>query len=174
MGVCCGPVLADDLNPPDWRGEEGSTLQIWEFFTDANPTAPDVDQNPYGVATAEVTGEFPFTRWLASDPVKYIRIQLTLSTGEEDEAPAHLAILAGGEEVPADQITFLGMDPIGDYYYHATYDIMIEPNPLDETIFIQPRFCTLYVDEIVVDTICVPEPAGLLLLAVAGLLVRRR
>ena len=201
IGICCFPVLAEDLNPPEWRGEEGSTLQIWEFFSADNPAAPDVDQNPYGSAVAEVTGDFPFTQWLSVDPVdttaegvwrfedymrldipnqpidnpyKLIRIQLTLSTGDDADMPADIAIMADGTEVPADQISFLGMTQLSEYYYHATYDIVIYPNPTEESIYIQPRDCTLYVDEVVVDTICVPEPASLLLLSLVGLLVRRR
>ena len=34
-----------------------------------------------------------------------------------------------------------------------TYDYVIEPNPCGETIWIEPRFCDIYIDQIVVDTL---------------------
>ena len=54
---------------------------------------------------------------------------------------------------------------------------IIEPNPNEESIQIKPRDCTIYIDEIVIDTICIPEPASMaMLLGTSGLLafIRRR
>lgn len=47
--------LADDLVPPNWRGQAGTTVVQWEFLTD-NPTpAPDWVENPYGDPNITVT-----------------------------------------------------------------------------------------------------------------------
>jgi len=64
-------------------------------------------------------------------------------------------------------------------YTHIVYDLTLKPNPSDEKIYIQPMYCQIYIDEIVIDTICVPEPSSVLLLAVgaagiAVLILRRR
>ena len=52
----------------------------------------------------------------------------------------------------------------------------IEPDhiPVEETIFTIPHLCQLYVDEIVVDTLCVPEPMTLILLGLGSLVLLRR
>ncbi|MEE9212072.1 MAG: hypothetical protein V3U29_05405, partial [Phycisphaeraceae bacterium] len=53
-------ALGDDLNSPPWRGEEGSTVQAWEFNTepgDWSNIPPDGIEpplnNPYGSPAAE-------------------------------------------------------------------------------------------------------------------------
>ncbi len=59
------PVRADDVVIPTWRGDEGSTVQSWDFHTNGvfsfttmryDYDAPDGEPtlNPYGVATMEV------------------------------------------------------------------------------------------------------------------------
>lgn len=61
-----------------------------------------------------------------------------------------------------------------NYYYHAIWEITIEPNPIEEWIALRPRDCTIYVDEAVIDTICVPEPITLCLLGLGGLVIRKK
>jgi hypothetical protein len=41
-------ALAEDLNPPLWRGQPGTTFQQWEFSVDNRTPAPDLVNNPYG------------------------------------------------------------------------------------------------------------------------------
>jgi len=184
-------VCADDLNPPFWRGDPGTTLQMWEFGTAANPTPPDVVANPYGDPLLTVAGNFPYTLWKATDfghqgvwrfedwmileipnnpepnDHKYIWMQITYSSGYGHD-PELFTLPPEASIMPISKVQ------LDDYYWHGTYVITITPNCAFETIYIEPRDCTAYIDEIVVDTICIPEPASLLLLAVAGLFLRRR
>lgn len=191
LSLSAAPAFADDLNPPEWRGAEGSTMQAWEFSTDANPATPDVDLNPYGVASLFVEGSFPTTRWKSEDlghagvwkfedfmlldvpnnpepnEYKLIWLQLTYYADETNEPE----VLTIPEETSVEVVNKV---PVDDNYYHVTFLLTLMPNPASEQIYIMPRNCTLYVDELVLDTLCAPEPASVLLLAVAGLLIRRR
>lgn len=63
---------------------------------------------------------------------------------------------------------------LGDNWYVATYDIIIEPNPEWERIYIMPDECMTYVDSIVIETVCIPEPASMLLLGCGITLLRRK
>lgn len=204
---------ADDLVPPDWRGQPNSTLQVWEFSTGSNPVeptvAPDLLNNPYGTPEATVYGEFNFpnrdTWWIntsvtipdhqgiwniggslsldiPNDPVlrphKFIRVQITYDGGHSVDPGVpfdpwvDVVASDGATMVDFQKVSEIHVDSI---FTHAVYDLMLEPNPSFETIWILPRYCQLYVDEVVVDTLCIPEPATMLLLAAgAAALIRRR
>ena len=89
-------------------------------------------------------------------------------------------------------ITALGFDSVGGGYtsgvfntgrpliqhingwYTYNYGLTIEPNPEWEDIAIEFPFDTI-VDQVVIDTICTPEPATLTMMAIGAVaLVRRR
>jgi hypothetical protein len=70
-------------------------------------------------------------------------------------------------------ISKIEVDPV-NHYFHSIWSIIIEPNPDEEWITIKPRDCTIYIDEIIIDTICVPEPTTLVLLSFGGLSMLRK
>ncbi len=41
MVAVTGPLLADDFNPPSWRGNDTSLTAEWEILSDTNPLPPD-------------------------------------------------------------------------------------------------------------------------------------
>ena len=101
------------------------------------------------------------------NPQKKIWFQMTYyasgTTGSEPE------LLSLPSNVSVNLISKIQLDE--HYYYHAIWEITIEPNPDEEWIWVRPRDCTVYVDEVVIDTICIPEPASLGLLFVTSGLV---
>jgi len=195
--------LATDLLEPSWRGMPNTTLQAWSFDDGGvNPAYldPSLDMNPYGTPVAEVftpdTGfpmqtywqsnnsghdgvwrlygndymllDIPNTENTAPNTSKEIWLQITYSAVSIFNKP-QLQIMPGDVTVEHVQETV-----IDDLFYHDVFKITLVPNPTEEWIAILPRDCTLYIDEIVVDTICIPEPATLLVLSIGGLAALRK
>ena len=201
LGLFCVALEADDVFPPPWRGEPGTTWADWEFSTD-NPTPlPEQQFNPYGDSIAYVYPGFSQTwqeSWGGSqgvwplsgvvyidipnssepNPYKDIWVQLTWATQNQTpfgkEIPYVSENITGIQGLLVNEIS-LGptnvqpSPPLGDTWYESTYLIHIEPNPAQEVIKISGG---IMLDEVVIDTICAPEPAvwAMLLMASGGLL----
>lgn len=192
-------VWAEDVHAPPWlRTDAGTTLQWWEFSTDANPTDPEPGYNNTagGVPSVEITGGFlEGTFWydvfngysgvwgfeqemIATipnfdelNPVKEIWVQLTYWA----DGIANLYALPEGQSSELVVMTLENSTALGGDWYQATYSATLQPNPTFEEIWVRPVNCTLYVDELVIDTICtVPEPATICLLGLGTLALLRR
>lgn len=197
--ACVGSALADDLYPPPWRGQPGTTYATWEFLTPN--TNPPADQcfNPNGTPNMIVTpgtcmvwqeildgrpGVWPLSglirieipNYPPPNPYKDVWIQITWKPDAEGGQPFVTA------ETPQAVGTLIQTVPIdvtgaNATWYHSVFTLHFEPNPPCEIIIIQG---SVWVDEIVIDTICVaPEPAGFAALVtgmvgIAGFAVRRR
>ena len=198
LALVASTAMADDLLPPPWqRGAPGTTYSQWTFPTDLPESPPDVEDNLYGQGMAYVIpgagGWLPehegrFGVWhigqggeitlsIPNQPIpnpwKDIRIQLTWK-------------IAPGESGVPPQIPQIDIFPLGgtleglaidndmqlpDGWQHTTFFASVNPNPYLEDIVITGG---LVVDQVVVDTICVPEPATMGLLSVGGLAFLRR
>ncbi len=183
------PALADDLFPPEWRGQPGSTWAEWEYSTPNPNPLPDASFNPYGVPQTRVypgvgqvwwdilngrQGVWPLSGeiWIdipnqdKPNPWKDIYIQLTWAPQAPGNSPivqSILPMMVGG--------TLVQEIPLEGAWRHSIYTIRLEPNPAWEQILISGG---IDVDQVVIDTICVPEPAAMLLLALGGLVFARR
>ena len=203
MMLSGGVHAALDLNPAPFRtdpiGTPTTTYQSWDFSTDANPTPPDVDENPYGTAELTVAGGFfDNTVWTdtlpgypghqgiwgyeddisvflpnnpTQNPYKEMWVQITYTASN---AP-NLYVLPEGNAADYVFMTLVENLDIDDGWFHATYHALVEPNPSFELNVIRPADCTLYVDDLIIETICdVPEPATLAILGLGALLIRAK
>jgi len=190
-------VQAEDSYPPPWRttppGAPPTTYERWEFNSSADPATADWYANAYGIPVADIEGAnwLPYYQgavgvwylegYIALDipnrPIpderKEIWLQITyLNDASQGGAPYQAPEIAVVPDAIGSEY-LLGYYPVGAFYL-AVYSITIEPNPDQETIYILPRGCNVWIDEVVVDTRCIPEPASAAVLALLGLVIRRR
>ncbi|HOI53891.1 MAG TPA: PEP-CTERM sorting domain-containing protein [Phycisphaerae bacterium] len=199
MLLACAPAAwADDLNPPSWRGEEGTTFAKWEFMDPYPMPGADVENNPYGSAGAVVypgqgqtwqeewggrVGVWPLSGEIIVTipnrpeplPIKYIWVQLTWSPQVLGATPLVVETLWGAK---ASEIATVALEPTGqpapsDQWFHSTYQLELMPNPPSEVVNVSGD---IMVDELVIDTWCVPEPATMALLGLGliGVILGRR
>ncbi len=195
--VCVsGSALAGVV--PQWRGDVGSTHQVWGFDTDANPAVPEVSENLYGNPLATIEADNPGDMewfaieqghagvWKTEGDIK-LYIPNNDNTGPNTYKTIVIQMIYRGDAAEEAWVRWSadgsplspGILPIEtvalqDSYRYSRWEITIQPNPTEEDIFVLPFYCNLFVDSIEVDTICVPEPATMALLAIGGLLTIRR
>jgi hypothetical protein len=190
-----GSALADDLNPPAWRGGARTTFGEWEFSTSNSTPSPEAGYlYPWGLPTTQVTpglfqnwmdtwdgrqgvwplsGEIDVTIPNNPEPLPYkdIWIQLTWAQQAPNVYPD---VSETRFNVPS---TLIEQTPLPGGWYHSTYEIILQPNPDWEKILITGA---INVDEMVIDTRCVPEPGTIALMVLGSVavggwsLVRRR
>jgi len=195
------PTLANahvEFEPP-WASDEGTTLQEWTFDDDDNPAPPENIRNEYGEAAALITVGDLGEGWLHSlpglgtqtglwdlgsggtivleidnrdEPLPYKEIWLQVTYYMDISQPPIVdvpgATFLGGETVIVEE------SGIGGWYLDLSKWRM-EPNPSHETIILtaDPSWGAV-IDQIVVNTICIPEPVSLGLLAFGSLLFLRK
>jgi hypothetical protein len=205
MGFFVTPIvaMADDLLPPYWRGAKGTTSQVWEFMDVVNnPIPPDgpalggLDPLP---STEIWVYPGPGMGWLPDDlgrlgvwPLsgrmdvivdnldppndeKWIYVQITWR--EQDIGSGEGIVFDYFEPAPSAQypprlVEEIQLD-LG--WIHSTFEWRIDWNPPDETFGFSGN---INVDEIVIDTWCIPEPSTIVCLIslgfFVGLIYRRR
>jgi len=203
LTVSATGVLADNIVIPWWRhGKDPnpvtnkSTVQAWEFGDNSffnvpadEFTNPQINP-PLAVLGATISPPAIWTSELSersgvwslsggaimalqipnySDgPEKKIWIQLTWMPEQQGAEPAfNLMTLPPYDFFDDVLVTEQSLD---DGWIHSTYLILVRPNPELEIVNITGD---IYVDEVVVDTIC-PEPATMAILGLAVPFVLRR
>lgn len=193
-------ALAGDAFPPPWRGDPGSTFQIWRFQNPTNPF-PDEFHNPYGVPQMELN---PGNEWLPGPPELpgytggvwcipaggslSFHIPNVVSTDREKEIYFQIKYFSPGT-VP----TPSGVDAAGNQAQTCGPIFTPSPGGVPGQSYWAGSLCfpfcaggetitfsnvnptqPMYIDQVVIDTRCIPTPASLALLGLAGLVVTRR
>jgi hypothetical protein len=186
---------------PIWRGAEGSTFQAWTFSDGNDTPLPDIVNNQYGNPLLHVDTDHDWYDlppdssqgvqgvWALSgeidlvipnnpqpNPFKEIWINVVWKPEKDFQGgPLQNPFLP---DEPLVAVTpFEYMDIVKDFeevdqngWYHTLYIATIWPNPPKEFISLKGN---ILVDELSIETICVPEPATIALLSLSSLCALR-
>jgi hypothetical protein len=197
--MCFIAVCGNVRGSPSWRtnppGLSPTTYQKWTFDTPVNPALPEINNNSFGIAMAAVTvngivhtdppgwydeylgrtGVWHAERTevmleIPNQPIQNLYKEIWVEVGCRGDLVGY-SILN-----PQVGVTSLGYSMVsaGQGWEVLTFGFRIEPNPNSETIWFALQDSGADVDYIIVDTICAPEPATLLILGLGGLLIRKK
>ncbi|OHB61479.1 MAG: hypothetical protein A2Y12_06810 [Planctomycetes bacterium GWF2_42_9] len=181
-----------DIAPPIWRGGLNSTFQLWDFGANIRMPVPDLVNNCFGEPSLIVVPTKPwFSSWGGHQGIwhlsgaisveipnnsvenlyKLIQIQFVWASEDGSSTPCFSveANRLDGTMIPENDIVLLSqsntlLEPTnvseaGEYWYHTTALFKVQPNPAIETVNIGSA---IMVDALVIDTICIPEPATMI------------
>ncbi len=191
------PAMADNFAPPEYAGDPLSYHAQWEFDTDPFPdllpyivadggsnttetlysgpevtkiwtNAPNWTWEDGGIVnnTRDATLEIDVINWVDTEPEKFIRVQLTHSSVSSGFLPPVVVGVRGYKG----GTTYGLFEPHSGGVGNSTQsysDITMQPNPDWETIEIFVPMGTR-IDEIVIDTISIPEPSVIVMVLMSG------
>ncbi len=183
---------------PTWQtdppGQAPTTYQLWTFDDADNPATPEEVANAYGVpsVTLEGTPAQSFG-WYSSydlrdgvwhgealtiiatvpnrpDPDEYKEIWISAIIQGNITAAHVTPIPAGDAVIPLGQ----SVTDLGGGWSQLDIGWRVEPNPTSEIICLSLTGTGGSIDQLVIHTTCVPEPATLALLGAGALILCRR
>lgn len=197
IGMIANTVNADDLTPPSWRGNPGTTVQHWDFNSGPNGQLPDALplNNPFGtpimnsmfgswmptfagrndvwdISAGHLEFEVPNSGMVTH--TKELWLQVTYFGGAAPAIGPGVSI-AG----PTGPFTLLNTSTmsIGNGWFHELTQWSAGQCPQWERVTITPSTAGVItvIDQVVIDTYCkVPTPGSLALLGLGGLCAARR
>ncbi len=193
------PVAFSEPPVPDWSGSEGTTFQEWDFTdanTSPDPIS-DMLNNPNGDPLLTVYTDIEFGAdgtsdgyWVLSGQQRpgqidikipnyvnqnpYKEIWLTIVWNESEGYPVNpilpdrpiVGVAFEGMEYTDQYIEYEQEDSLGFGWKTSVYVLGLWPNPAEEWLNIKGN---ILVDSLSVETICIPEPATMTILALGGL-----
>jgi hypothetical protein len=204
MCMFAGTALADIAITPDWRGLPGTVTAEWDSWSGSsssmspdywtsNPSLPQFPPNAGTDGTLlsefegrtdviELTGDYQIEFSMPNFPPndhKEMLVQVTYYATTSFQF-SWLDVVADEADIGQ---TFIGAYYMGEGWWTDVWSVQIYPNPESETIFVNfsdmygtgESLYPAYLDQVVIDTWCVPEPATICLLGLGALsLIRRK
>lgn len=191
-------TFASDFNPPEWRGLPGSTYQKWEFSTsDLLPLADSYD-NPYGTPTVmeAIEGrwfnQFSDHQGVWGSPT--IRFEVANDSETLNDSKYRVQIFWNPSTLTPVYLNMYVCDSLGfgpvlqadivdrhqdSSWSSYTFEVTAAPFDSVPVVYCEGRssdgsLVRAHVDEVIIDTIVIPEPATLALIGLGGLLLRRK
>ncbi len=172
-----GPGLA----PLDWDpGPDGWISELNPIQIQPYDPRMGVGGSWVGTGIVALSGTLDIPIWNDPTPREEKKVQIQLTWAPQDGMPTPFPIIGVTDIQPFGLDNSMITEPVeistillGGGWTHSTYAFSIFPNPEYEVFRIGGD---IYVDELVIDTYCVPEPASLSLLVLGGLslMTRRR
>lgn len=201
--VVAGAAIADDLVPPPWRvpGQPlppGATYQEWTWDRGAqNPNDGTADNyiNPYGIPTVVHPAPNPpypilptfegRVNVLCLDAGRTISFKIP---NQEEPAPHYKEVwlqltyfapagtpLPQPLPPPGGTGATIGHMPLPGSWMHSTFSLTYPDCPPFEIIsIVNGTNHPIYIDQVVIDTLCVPEPASFAALGIGAVALLRR
>ena len=188
--LAAAPVFRTE--PP---GQPPTTHQVWTFDDSDDPAPPEIDNNTYGLASIDIDpiGQYVidpgwYAEYLGRLGVWHgnmVDLYITIPNRLEPDDYKEIWIEIGGRgDIVANAVldppagaTLLEQSELPDGltgWEIFTIGWYIEPNPAEETIYLSILDSGADIDYIIIDTICIPEPATIFLLGLGGLLIGRK
>lgn len=185
--ACSVPVWRTD--PP---GVPPTTYQMWTFDDGDNPALPEVVANAYGTPLATLSGGCSLDwKWayMGNYGVWYARtLDIAMEIPNQEVLQGYKEIWsevifqgyldeAGVSTDPQSAaVILLGQEIISlaDGWKKLKIGWRVEPNPYSETVSMSFTGSGGYVDSVLVETNCVPEPATVFILGVGSLALLRK
>jgi len=180
---------------PVWQtnplGQPPTTYQEWTFNDSDNPALPEVVANSYGMPTLTLIGEPDYTfGWYETYDghngvwhAEFLDLTLEIPnrTFPDGYKEIWLKIIYEGNldaatvtPIPAgENVIYLGQTVTSkdNFWRELTIGWRLEPNPRSEIICLGFSGTGSSIDSVIAETICIPEPATLVMLGLGALVL---